>query len=88
MSESSSAVMEGISATESSTDSSHMTIDNQPSYDGDKEKYPSSFSAIVELIATGREDQLTNIRDIPLKINEEPPSESKMERPKKPWEQA
>lgn len=50
------------------------------------EQYPPSFHAIVELIATGQESRIPGIRNIPLKINPEPPSESKMECPKKPWE--
>lgn len=50
------------------------------------EQYPSSFHAIVELIATGQEEKIPGIRDIPLQINTEPPSQSQMERPKKPWE--
>ncbi|AYO41225.1 hypothetical protein DNF11_0275 [Malassezia restricta CBS 7877] len=52
----------------------------------ESEQYPPSFHAIVELIATGQESQIPGIRDIPLKINPAPPSESKMECPKKPWE--
>ena len=50
------------------------------------QKYPSSFHAIVELIATGQESKIPGIRDIPLQINADTPSESRMERPKKPWE--
>ncbi|WFD28445.1 hypothetical protein MNAN1_003456 [Malassezia nana] len=50
------------------------------------EPYPASFTAIVEMLTTGREDQIPGIREIPLKINEQPPSESKMTRPRKPWE--
>lgn len=48
--------------------------------------YPLSFSAITEMIATGKTDEIPNMREIPLQINSEPPSESKMERPRKPWE--
>lgn len=54
----------------------------------DKEPYPASFDAIVELITTGKTDQIPGIRDIPLKINEEPPSQATMSRPSKPWEKA
>lgn len=50
------------------------------------QKYPASFNAIVNLIATGQEDKIPGVRNIPLIINQEKPSESKMERPKKPWE--
>lgn len=58
--------------------------------EGDKEKepYPASFDAIVELITTGKTDQIPGIRDIPLKINEEPPTKATMSRPLKPWEKA
>lgn len=52
------------------------------------EQYPASFNAIVELIATGQEDKIPGVRDIPLKINESAPSTSTLERPKKPWEEA
>ncbi|EST08000.1 hypothetical protein PSEUBRA_002392 [Kalmanozyma brasiliensis GHG001] len=52
----------------------------------DKEPYPASFDAIVELITTGKTDQIPGIRDIPLKINEEPPTQASMDRPLKPWE--
>lgn len=48
--------------------------------------YPLSFSAITEMIATGKTDNIPNMREIPLQINSEPPSESTMERPRKPWE--
>lgn len=48
--------------------------------------HPPSFDALVELIATGRTDEIQGIRDIPLKINEEEPSESKLEARRKPWE--
>lgn len=54
----------------------------------DKEPYPASFDAIVELITTGKTDQIPGIRDIPLKINEEPPTQATMSRPLKPWEKA
>lgn len=54
----------------------------------DKEPYPASFDAIVELITTGKTDQIPGIRDIPLKINEETPTEATMSRPLKPWEKA
>ena len=50
------------------------------------QKYPASFNAIVNLIATGQEDKIPGVRNIPLIINQEKPSESKMERPKNPWE--
>lgn len=50
------------------------------------EKYPTSFNEIVELIATGQEDKIPGVRDIPLKINESAPSASTLARPKKPWE--
>ncbi len=43
---------------------------------------------IVELITTGKTDQIPGIRDIPLKINEEPPTQPTMDRPLKPWEKA
>ncbi|KAJ1024309.1 hypothetical protein NDA18_004479 [Ustilago nuda] len=52
----------------------------------DKEPYPASFDAIVELITTGKTDQIPGIRDIPLKINEEEPTQATMSRPLKPWE--
>lgn len=48
--------------------------------------YSLSFSAITEMIATGKTDKIPNMREIPLQINSEPPSESTMERPRKPWE--
>lgn len=48
--------------------------------------YPQSFSAIAEMIATGNTDGIPNMRDIPLKINPEQPSESTMKPPRKPWE--
>lgn len=51
-----------------------------------KEPYPASFAAIVELLTTGREDEIPGIREIPLKIHDQAPSESKMTRPRKPWE--
>ncbi|CDU25294.1 uncharacterized protein SPSC_05128 [Sporisorium scitamineum] len=54
----------------------------------DKEPYPASFDAIVELITTGKTDQIPGIRDIPLKINDEPPTQATMSRPLKPWEKA
>lgn len=54
----------------------------------EKEPYPASFDAIVELITTGKTDQIPGIRDIPLKINEEKPTEATMSRPLKPWEKA
>ncbi|SPO28643.1 uncharacterized protein UTRI_04521 [Ustilago trichophora] len=54
----------------------------------EKEPYPASFDAIVELITTGKTDQIPGIRDIPLKINEEPPTQATMSRPLKPWEKA
>ncbi|TKY89901.1 hypothetical protein EX895_001198 [Sporisorium graminicola] len=54
----------------------------------DKEPYPASFDAIVELITTGKTDQIPGIRDIPLKINEQPPTQATMSRPLKPWEKA
>ncbi len=54
----------------------------------DKEPYPASFDAIVELITTGKTDQIPGIKDIPLKINEEPPTQATMNRPLKPWEKA
>ena len=47
---------------------------------------PPPFDALVELIASGRTDEIEGIRDIPLKINEEAPSESRMPAQKKPWE--
>ncbi|WFD20585.1 hypothetical protein MCAP1_002832 [Malassezia caprae] len=50
------------------------------------EPYPASFAAIVELLTTGREDEIPGIREIPLKIHDQPPSESKMTCPRKPWE--
>ncbi|WFC99500.1 hypothetical protein MYAM1_002245 [Malassezia yamatoensis] len=50
------------------------------------ETYPATFNTIVEMIATGQEDKIPGIRDIPLKINEAPPSVSALPRPKKPWE--
>lgn len=51
------------------------------------EPYPTSFSAIVELIASGNVDKIPGVREIPLKINDQAPTESKMTRPAKPWEQ-
>ena len=54
----------------------------------DKEPYPASFDAIVELITTGKTDQIPGIRDIPLKINDQPPTQATMSRPLKPWEKA
>ncbi|CAO1620160.1 unnamed protein product [Parajaminaea phylloscopi] len=48
--------------------------------------HPPSFDALVELIASGRTDEIEGIRDIPLQINESAPSESQMAVPKKPWE--
>lgn len=48
--------------------------------------HPPSFDALVELIASGRADEIEGIRDIPLKINDDPPSESRLDAPKKPWE--
>lgn len=54
----------------------------------EKEPYPASFDAIVELITTGKMDQIPGIRDIPLKVNEEPPTQASMSRPLKPWEKA
>ena len=38
------------------------------------------------MIATGNTEGIPNMRDIPLKINSEPPSESTMDPPRKPWE--
>lgn len=52
------------------------------------EPYPATFDAIVELITTGKTDQIPGIREIPLKINEEAPTEPKLARPSKPWERA
>lgn len=52
------------------------------------EPYPATFDAIVELITTGKTDQIPGIKDIPLKINEETPTEPKLARPSKPWERA
>ncbi|WFD34725.1 hypothetical protein MCUN1_001569 [Malassezia cuniculi] len=49
-------------------------------------EYPQTFSEIAELIASGKTDGIPNTRDIPLEINPDPPSESTMERPRKPWE--
>ncbi|SNX85227.1 uncharacterized protein MEPE_03936 [Melanopsichium pennsylvanicum] len=54
----------------------------------EKDPYPASFDAIVELITTGKTDQIPGIRDIPLKINEEKPTQATMSRPLKPWERA
>ncbi|CAO1615865.1 unnamed protein product [Sympodiomycopsis kandeliae] len=48
--------------------------------------HPPSFDALVDLIASGRTDEIEGIRDIPLKINEAQPSESQLNAPKKPWE--
>ncbi|EDP41902.1 hypothetical protein MGL_3583 [Malassezia globosa CBS 7966] len=59
--------------------------DVKPS-EGQQEQYPTSFHKIVELIATGQESNIPGIRDIPLQINSQLPSKSKMECPKKPWE--
>lgn len=50
--------------------------------------HPASFDALVELIASGRTDEIDGIRDIPLVINENEPSQSKLEATKKPWERA
>ncbi|KAE8209352.1 hypothetical protein CF327_g6648 [Tilletia walkeri] len=55
--------------------------------DDEREPYPASFDAIAELIATGRVDQIPGIRDIPLEISDEPPSEAKLAPRPKPWEQ-
>ncbi|KAN0065809.1 hypothetical protein ACQY0O_000939 [Thecaphora frezii] len=48
--------------------------------------YPASFDSIVELIATGQTDKIAGIRDIPLQINQQPPTKAAMSRPSKPWE--
>lgn len=66
---------------------SRNNLESEEKKTSEGEQYPSSFHAIVELIATGQESHIPGIRDIPLKINPAPPSESKMECPKKPWEQ-
>lgn len=47
---------------------------------------PPSFDKVVELISTGQTDRIPGIKQIPLKINEEPPSTATMDRPAKPWE--
>lgn len=49
--------------------------------------HPPSFDALVELIATGRADEIEGIRDIPLQINEAPPSQATMGVRRKPWEE-
>ncbi|CAD6884652.1 unnamed protein product [Tilletia caries] len=59
-----------------------------PAEDDEREPYPASFDAIAELIATGRVDQIPGIRDIPLEISDEPPSEAKLAPRPKPWELA
>ncbi|KDN47762.1 hypothetical protein K437DRAFT_255775 [Tilletiaria anomala UBC 951] len=50
------------------------------------EPYPASFDAIVELITSGRTDEIPGIKDVPLKINEVPPTEATMPKRAKPWE--
>lgn len=63
--------------------------DTQPEPSADvSQKYPPSFSAIVELIATGQEEKIPGVRDIPLVINEDKPSTTTMPQRKKPWEAA
>ncbi|PWN37172.1 uncharacterized protein FA14DRAFT_187300 [Meira miltonrushii] len=52
------------------------------------ESVQPSFDEVVELISTGRADQIPGIKDIPLKINEATPSAATMSRPLKPWERA
>ncbi|KAI3624992.1 hypothetical protein CBS9595_000353 [Malassezia furfur] len=68
------------------TSASQRDAEAQPETSEPMEQYPASFNAIVELIATGQEDKIPGVRDIPLKINESEPSSSTLERPKKPWE--
>lgn len=76
----------------SSSDADAVNAPGHAEADGekakDKEPYPASFDAIVELITTGKTDQIPGIRDIPLKINQEPPTQATMSRPLKPWEKA
>lgn len=48
--------------------------------------HPPSFDAVVELIASGRTDEIEDIRHIPLQINQLAPSQSQMAAPRKPWE--
>jgi len=55
--------------------------------DAEREPYPTSFDAIAELIATGRVSEIPGIRDIPVEISDEPPSEAKLTPRPKPWEQ-
>ncbi|KAI9468590.1 hypothetical protein LPJ78_001676 [Coemansia sp. RSA 989] len=43
-----------------------------------------SFAEVVQMIASGQE--IPGIRDIPDKLNQEQPSESKISAPPKPWE--
>lgn len=78
-----------IAATNGVDGSSASDASATPQTQGkDKEPYPASFDAIVELITTGKTDQIPGIRDIPLKINDQPPTQATMSRPLKPWEKA
>jgi hypothetical protein len=76
------------STSDAPTTSAHTTDNANSATDTQKEPYPASFNSIVELITTGKTDQIPGIRDIPLKINPEPPSAAKLPRPQKPWERA
>ncbi|KAK0538815.1 hypothetical protein OC834_000267 [Tilletia horrida] len=88
---SASAPAPGTSSSYSSTAQGQAQPAALPEQDGEeddsREPYPASFDAIAELIATGRVDQIPGIRDIPLEISEEPPSEAKLAPRPKPWEQ-
>lgn len=54
----------------------------------DQPRYPLSFDELAEMIATGA--HIPGIREIPDKINEEPPSEPVLAKSqmRKPWEGA
>ncbi|KAI9105739.1 hypothetical protein DFS34DRAFT_26476 [Phlyctochytrium arcticum] len=62
--------------TASTTDTSSSS-ETQP-------RYPSSFQELCEMVARGEE--VPGIKEIPDKLNEQKPSESKMAPKKKPWE--
>lgn len=54
----------------------------------DQPRYPLSFDELAEMIATGA--HIPGIREIPDKINDEPPSEPVLakQQVRKPWEGA
>lgn len=54
----------------------------------DQPRYPLSFDELAEMIATGA--HIPGIREIPDKLNEEPPSEPVLAKTqvRKPWEGA